>query len=161
MGLKIAFILIIATPLTGVIIAFIIPMFSGISSAHMDRFEDGLELHNQGQLESAIDEYSKAIELKPDFARALVKRGEAWFALDDHAQALWDYNEAIAYEKQMMLKVVTRDFQEYKAAMAQAHFGRALIYEAQGYSLKATSEAARAEELGLDPIVIDAGIPRP
>ena len=45
--------------------------------------------------------------------------------------------------------------------MAQAHFGRAVIYEAQGYSLKANIEAARAKQLGYDPVLIEAAIGRP
>ena len=64
-------------------------------------------------------EYGKAVELTPDFAVAYPKRGEAWFATGDWAQALWDYNQAISYEKQMVLKIATRDYQGYKAAMAK------------------------------------------
>ncbi len=81
--------------------------------------------------------------------------------MGNFAQALWDYDEAISYEKRMVLKIATRDYQSYKAAMAQAHFGRAVIYEAQGYGLKAKVEATRAMELGYDPILIDATIRRP
>ncbi|PKB83591.1 MAG: hypothetical protein BZY88_01795 [SAR202 cluster bacterium Io17-Chloro-G9] len=156
MGLKIAYLLMIGAPLTGVIIAFVIPMFFGGFSASQNHFEAGKDWHEQGQFEKAIEEYGKAVELKPDFAQAYVKRGEAWFATGDWVQALRDYDDAIAYEKQMVLKMATREYSSYKAAMAHAHFGRAVIYEAQGYSLKARIEAARAEDLGYEPGLIDA-----
>ena len=74
---------------------------------------------------------------------------------------MWDYDEAITYEKQMVLKIATGECKNYKAAMAQAHFGRAVIYQAQGYSLKANIEAARVKQLGYDPVLIDAAIGRP
>jgi len=161
MGLKIAYLLLIATPLTGVTIAFVIPMFFGELDVHQEHFKAGLNWHQQGRLDNAIQEYGKAVELKPDFAQAYVKRGEAWFSLGNWGQAMWDYNEALVYEKQIVLKLATREYLSFKAAMAQAHFGRAVIYEAQGYSLKADTEAARAEKLGYDPVLIDAAILRP
>ena len=144
MGLKIAYLLLIGSPLTGVIVAFINPMFFTGMSLSQDHFKEGLNLHKQGELEKAIREYDQAIRLKPDFAVAYVKLGEASWGIS--------------------LKrcgITTRDYQSYKAAMAQAHFGRAVIYEAQGYGLKAKVEATRAMELGYDPILIDATIRRP
>ena len=118
-------------------------------------------MHEQRRFESAIEEYGKDIELKADFAQAYTKRCEAWFAIGRSDQAFWDYNEAITYEKQMLLKVATREYPGFKAAIAQAHFGRAVIHEAQGYSLKANTEPARAKELGYDPALIEAAIGRP
>lgn len=151
----------IASPLTGVIFAFIIPIFFSTSSAPQDHFKDGLEWHGKGRLAEAIQAYGRAVELRPDFAEAYVKRGDAWLTIGDWSQAIWDYNEAITYEKQIVLKLATREYKDFKAAMARAHFGRAMIYEAQGYSLKATTEAARAVELGYDPVLVEAAIQRP
>lgn len=161
MGLKIAYLLLIGSPFTGVIIAFVIPMVFGGAGPARDHYEAGLDWYDQGKYEYAIDEYGKAVELKPDFAQAYAKRGEAWFAAGNHVQALRDYNEAITFEKQLVLKIATREYQDYKASIAQAHFGRAIIYDAQGYSFKAKTEAARAEELGFNPILIEAAIRRP
>lgn len=161
MGLKIAYLLLICSPLAGVIIAFVIPMFFGGLDLHEEHFKAGLNWHEQGQFAYAIEEYDKAVESKPDFAQAYVKRGEAWFAMGNWDQALWDYNEALGYEKEIVLKLATRDYYNFKAAMAQAHFGRAVIYQAKGYTLKANIEAARAEKMGYDPILIDAAIRRP
>ena len=160
MGLKIAYSLLIATPLVGVIIVFVIPLFFvGVPS--QDHFKAGLKWYEQGRFENSIEQYDKAIELKPDFAQAYVKRADAWLAREDWAKALWDYNEAINYEEQMVLKLVTREYHNFKGAMAQAHFGLAIIYESQGYSVKANTEAARAEELGYDAALIDTAIQRP
>lgn len=160
MGLKLAYLLLIGTPLVGVIIVFVIPMFFG-GVPSQDHFNAGLDWHEKGRFEKAIEEYDKAIELKPDFAQAYVKRADAWLATGDWAKALWDYNEAINREDQLVLKLATREYQSYKYAIAKAYFGRAIIYEAQGYRLKAKTDAARAGELGYDREVIDAIIQRP
>lgn len=138
----------IGSPLTGVVIPFVIPLFFGGFGPSEGHFKAGLNWYEQGRFENAIEEYGKAIELKPDFARAYVKRSEAWFATGNRAQALWDYNDAISYEKQMILKIATGEYQNYKAALAQ------------GYSQKASIEATRAKELGYDPILIEASFGR-
>ena len=63
MSLKVVFPLMIATPLTGVTIAFVIPLVFGGFSSSQDNFKAGLAWHRQGQFENAIEEYGKAIEL--------------------------------------------------------------------------------------------------
>ena len=70
MGLKIAYLLIIGAPLTGVIIAFVLPMLLGNFGPSQEHFKAGLNWHEQGRFDKAIEEYSKAVESKPDFAQA-------------------------------------------------------------------------------------------
>ena len=160
MGLKIAYLLIIATPLVGVAIVFVIPfLFSGDPSEN--HFKAGLDWHEKGRFQNAIDEYDKAIELDADFVQAYVKRADAWLATGDWAKALWDYDEVINREDRLVLKLATREFRSYKSAVAKAYFGRALIYDARGYNVKANSDAEKAEEMGYDPAVINAAIKRP
>jgi tetratricopeptide (TPR) repeat protein len=160
MGLKIAYLLIIATPLVGVVIVFVIPfLFGGDPSEN--HFKAGLDWHEKGRFQNAIDEYDQAIELNQDFVQACVKRADAWLAMGDWAKALWDYDDVINREDQLVLKLATREYHSYKSALANAYFGRAVIYDAQGYSVKANSDADKAEELGYDPAVISAAFMPP
>lgn len=112
MGLKIAYLMLVATPLMGVIIAFMVPLVLGGFGPHKDHFKAGQNWYTQRQYEKAIEEFSKAVEAKPDFAEAYVKRGQAWYAIGNWVQALWDYNEALTYEKQLILKMATREYQD-------------------------------------------------
>ena len=49
----------------------------------------------QGKHEEAIEDLTKAIELKPDFAEAFNNRGFAWKNLGQYKRAIEDYNKAI------------------------------------------------------------------
>jgi len=49
----------------------------------------------KGDIEGALEDYNKAIQLKPDFANAFNNRGAARRAKGDIESALEDYNEAI------------------------------------------------------------------
>jgi tetratricopeptide (TPR) repeat protein len=48
-----------------------------------------------GDLDRAIADYSKAIEIAPDFESALVNRGVSYERRGDHAQAIADFTKAI------------------------------------------------------------------
>ena len=159
LGLKIAYLMLIGTPLVGVIIVFVIPFLFG-SDTSQDHFKAGVGWHEKGRFDNAIEEYGQAIESNPDFILAFVKRGDAWLDKGDWAKALWDYDEAITREDQVVLKLATREFNSYKFAVAKAYFGRDVIYDAQGYTVKAITDAVRAEELGYDPALINAAIRR-
>ena len=49
----------------------------------------------KGDYNKAIRDYTAAIELKPDYARACYNRGIAYGAKDDNSQAILDYSRAI------------------------------------------------------------------
>ena len=66
----------------------------GLSEAQK-RFEAGLELQEQGQLEGAVQEYNEAIRLDPELADAYVLRGDLYRQAGHFEQALQDYNEGI------------------------------------------------------------------
>lgn len=58
-------------------------------------FYQGLEYQEQGQLDLAVNEYSQAIDLYPEFAAAYVNRGNIYLERGDFAGAIENYDEAI------------------------------------------------------------------
>jgi tetratricopeptide (TPR) repeat protein len=89
--------------------------------------------HKQGDLDSAIDDYSKAIRLAPDFAYHYDNRGEIYFEKGDYERAVADYSEAIHRDG--------KNQYFYK--------DRAEAYRKMGRDQLAESDEARASELRL------------
>jgi len=58
-------------------------------------FQTGMLLIAQDDPEAAIEKLNQVIELKPDFAEAWYRRGNAYAALGDEDRALADYARAI------------------------------------------------------------------
>ena len=59
-------------------------------------FQTGLQLISQDEPDAAIEKLNQVIELKPDFAEAWNRRGNAYAALGNEDRALADYERAIA-----------------------------------------------------------------
>ncbi|MBC8007942.1 MAG: tetratricopeptide repeat protein [Prolixibacteraceae bacterium] len=59
-------------------------------------FQTGMLLITQDDPTAAIEKLNQVIELKPDFAEAWNRRGDAYVALGDDDRALADYDRAIA-----------------------------------------------------------------
>ena len=59
-------------------------------------FQTGLQLISQDEPDAAIEKLNQVIELKPEFAEAWNRRGNAYAALGDEDRALADYERAIA-----------------------------------------------------------------
>ena len=55
----------------------------------------GLALFAEGKTGEAIDQYNKAIRIRPDFIRPYHNRGAAYASLGQYQRAIADYNEAI------------------------------------------------------------------
>ena len=58
-------------------------------------FNRGVELHKQGYFEHAIENFTKAIRLAPESAKAFYNRGNTKASLGLHIAAIADYDEAI------------------------------------------------------------------
>ncbi len=58
-------------------------------------YETGKEFHRGGNFKDALEVYDKAIELNPEFAEAINSKGCAFASLDNHEQAIIDFNTAI------------------------------------------------------------------
>ncbi len=109
----------------------------GLSEAQK-RFESGLELQKQGQLEGAVQEYNEAIRLDPQLADAYNRRGGVYRQAGHLEQALQDYDEAI-----------------------QIGSGQAGVYSGRGSTYLALDQAHRAiedfgEAVRLDPQLAEA-----
>ena len=62
----------------------------------MTYFNRGTSYNRLEEYEKGINDYSKAIELNPDFVETYYYRGNAYIKLREYAKALVDYNAAIA-----------------------------------------------------------------
>ena len=56
----------------------------------------GLSKASRGRYIEAIEDYDKAIQLKPDYAEAYYNRGMSNIALEEHDEAIEDFNQVIA-----------------------------------------------------------------
>ncbi|CAN0476544.1 unnamed protein product, partial [Phaeothamnion confervicola] len=59
-------------------------------------FQTGMMLIVGSEVDAAIEKFNQVVELKPDFAEAWNRRGDAYAALGDEDRALADYEHAIA-----------------------------------------------------------------
>jgi tetratricopeptide (TPR) repeat protein len=59
-------------------------------------FQTGMLLITEDKVDAAIEKLNEVIELKPDFAEAWNRRGNAYAALGDEDRALADYEHTIA-----------------------------------------------------------------
>lgn len=89
----------------------------------------------RGEYEQAIESFSRAIELEPDFDEAFQERGNCHAALGQYAQALSDYARVI---------VLMPNY-------GRPYYQRALVYLAQGKPDAALSDLKVA--VGLMPVV--------
>jgi len=91
----------------------------------------GLAYAELNQLDRAIEDYKKAIELNQKFADSYNNRGAAYCELNQHARAIEDFNKAIA---------MNRNF-------AMAYNNRGLAYHRLNRHKKAIKDFNRAIEL--------------
>lgn len=57
-------------------------------------FNSGKEKSKKGEVDLAIEDYTKAIELKPDYAEAYYYRGGSWLRLGEWEKARSDIKTA-------------------------------------------------------------------
>jgi tetratricopeptide (TPR) repeat protein len=144
------------------------PSFLTVSGA-VNHFNRGVDYQDQDQLDLAIEEYTEAIAINPDFADAYLNRGVAYFEKGDFDQAIADYSKAIefnpqfadAYSNRGVAYAVTGQYDqalvdlskaiELDEDLARAHFVRGTLYSDLGELDKAISDLEKALELGLDP----------
>jgi len=94
----------------------------------------GYAKQSQGDLQGAIADYSKAIELKPDFALAYIARGNAKQSQGDFQGAIADSTKAI----------------ELKPDLPLAYMARGYAKQSQGDLQGAIAESTKAVELKPD-----------
>ncbi len=78
-------------------------------------FNSGIENSEKGQIELAIEDYTQAIKLKPDYAEAYYHRGGSWLRLGEWEKARSDLQNA----RKMNLDIIVASdeiLQEYVRA---------------------------------------------
>ena len=91
----------------------------------------GVEAIQRGQYSDAIENLTKAIELKPDYAEVYYARGSAYGGQDENYRAIQDLTKAI----------------ELKPDYAEAYAARGANYNIQGEFDRAIQDSTKAIEL--------------
>jgi len=94
-------------------------------------YKRGLLNYDNGDLTSAISDFTKALELDPQLASAYHDRGICKHELEDYDGALSDYSEAIRIDP----------------GFAEAYYNRAMLYDIRNDREKALADYNRTIEL--------------
>lgn len=92
----------------------------------------GILLARNGQLTKAIEDQNTAIQLNPRSASAHINRANVYYRAARHAEALADYDEAIALSS---------------GSFAPAYYNRALVHKALGENDAARQDLQQATKL--------------
>jgi len=131
-------------------------------------FNNGFEKHLHGDLSTAIQLYSKAIDNDPQFVMAYQMRGAAQQQLKKYAQAINDYSmvitcgepyfKAVGYYNRGVVKNITGDYQaaildfsqaiELDKRMAAAFFHRGIAKSKTGDLAGHLEDFRQAAKLG-------------
>ena len=79
----------------------------GLSEAE-EHYNRGVDLQNSGELDPAIANYDRAIELDPKYADAYNNRGNAYSDLGNLEQAIADYDRAIGLDPDLAMAYASR-----------------------------------------------------
>ncbi|MCY4046693.1 MAG: tetratricopeptide repeat protein [Candidatus Dadabacteria bacterium] len=153
------------------------PDFSGLSIANRvkryyhiktarEYFADGNAHYQIGKYEKAIESYTRAIKINPQYATAYINRGNCYFQIKDREKAISDYTGAIEIDPQHAMaynNLGTCYFQigenekaisDYTRAIeidpqcAMAYGNRGDCYSKIGENEKAISDYTNAIEIG-------------
>jgi len=97
-------------------------------------FKSGNAYYDKGDYDHAIQDYAKAIELKPDFAEAYFNRGLAYNNKGDYDRAIPDFTKTIKLEPDH----------------AEAYNSRGIAYDHKGDQDRALKDYTKAIELNPD-----------
>ena len=80
----------------------------------------GIAYYDLGNYKQAIEDYNRAIEIKPDYADAYYNRGIAYNGLGNYRQAIEDYNRAIEIKPGYAKAYINRGNAYYRPRQLQA-----------------------------------------
>lgn len=94
-------------------------------------FSRGEECYEKEDYDCAVDSYTRAIELRPQYAEAFYKRGSAYADKGSYDQAVEDFSKTI----------------ELNPQSAEAFYNRGVVYDNRGNTEQAIKDYSRAIEL--------------
>jgi len=127
--------LIIVTICFPVTIALLSPLIRYNATKAISEYKNGVASFEQGDADAAIACFTRAMELKPDYALPYAGRGFIYSAKGDHNKAIADLDKAIQLD----------------ATIGETYFFRGVAYQELGDADKADADFARAKELGFEP----------
>lgn len=96
-----------------IILVFLMALvIAGCGKSAEQHLEVGLELHQQGRFEEAIQDYNEAILLDPQRVEAFNNRGRAYLNIDQAGKAIEDFDQVLRLDPQL----------------AEAYYNRGLAY---------------------------------
>ncbi|MBF0555264.1 MAG: tetratricopeptide repeat protein [Nitrospirae bacterium] len=105
-----------------------------------DYLERGNTYYSKGDFDSAISNFTKAIEINPKLAEAYINRGVAYYGKGNYDQAISDYNRAIELNPKLDVDVNPK--------IAEAYNNRGNSYLKKGDHKRAMTDYQKAAELG-------------
>ena len=114
----------------------------------IEHYAAGLQFHQQGSFELAIEEFDQSIALNGGDALVYAKRGASYFALKKFNLALTDYGHAISMRSDLVPTLGSARFLTVKQALAESYMGRAMVYTVLGKDLYAQQSVGKAIDFG-------------
>jgi tetratricopeptide (TPR) repeat protein len=106
---------------------------------HVPYQNRGMLLYNKGEFEKAIQDFNKALQLKPDSGTVYFRRGRARKALGDLDQAIKDYDQALRLRPQDANIYWARG----NAWLARGHYSSAVADYQKYFDVGGTDERVR------------------
>ncbi|GHU59519.1 hypothetical protein FACS1894133_6470 [Clostridia bacterium] len=144
----------------------------GLQLANAEEYRNRGVLYGQvGEYDEAIANYTKAIELNPDYAMAYNSRGFAYRNLGEYDKAIADYTKAIELKPDYARAYFNRGYAfddkgeydkaiadytkaiEFKPDYAVAYYNRGCVFDDEGEYDKAIADYTKAIELEPDDAV--------
>ena len=110
-----------------------------LDSEYTLHYRAGDDAKVAGDYETAVKEYTQAINIIPDITRAFTIRGETYLYLGEYEEAIEDFEAAIIID----------------ATVVSAYAGRSLAYELMGETEKAKADFEYSLTIGMDRDILD------
>ncbi len=110
-----------------------------LDSEYTQHYRAGDDAKEAGDYETAVKEYSAAINITPNITRAFTIRGETYLYLGKYQEAIDDFEAAIIIDD----------------TVVSAYAGRYLAYELLGETQKANADFEYSLTIGMDRDVLD------
>ena len=84
--------------LTGILIVSMLLSMNVTGQSAKKHFKAGVDYAESNKFEFAIDEFTKAVELDPDFTKAYIERGKLYDKAGNKEAAIEDFSKAVVFE---------------------------------------------------------------